>query len=68
MARMTPSELKAARARLGWSQRKMGEALGFRDPINSISRKERGRSPISRIQELAISAVIASADSHNPRS
>jgi len=56
--RMTPSQLLAARKRLGLSQAGLAEALDYKDPV-SISRMERGVSPISRVTEYAVKHLLS---------
>ncbi len=52
---MMPAQLKRARKRLDMTQVQFAAALGFKDAM-SISRKERGESPIS--QRLARHVVL----------
>lgn len=54
---MTPAKLRAARKRLGMTQRRLAEALGV--PPNTVYRWETGRMAIlhPRILELALRAL-----------
>ena len=49
-------ELKRARARLGMTQKKLGEALGVH--WNSVARMERDEFPIVRTTELAVKYLL----------
>ena len=57
---MTPPQLRAARKRLGMSQAELAAALDYKD-VMSISRMERGVSPISRVTEYAVKHLLAKA-------
>jgi DNA-binding transcriptional regulator YiaG len=46
---MTPRELKALRASLGWSQARLAEEIGVAE--NTVTRWEMGRHPISAMVE-----------------
>lgn len=53
---MTGSELRQARARLGMTQKKLGEELGVH--WNSVARMERDEFPIIRTTELAVKYLL----------
>ncbi len=55
---MIGEELKRARARLGMTQKELGEALGVHR--NSVARMERGEPgfPITRTTELAVKYLL----------
>lgn len=43
---MTPAELKAARQRMGMTQQQLAKRIGFADHKFTISKMERGKTPI----------------------
>jgi len=53
---MIGAELKRARAGLGMTQKKLGEALGVH--WNSVARMERDEFPIIRTTELAVKYLL----------
>ena len=53
---MTGEDLKHARARLGMTQKELGEALGVH--WNSVARMERDEFPIIRTTELAVKYLL----------
>ena len=53
---MTGEALKYARARLGMTQKQLGEALGVH--WNSVARMERDEFPIIRTTELAVKYLL----------
>lgn len=53
---MTGKELKRARAKLGMTQKELGEALGVH--WNSIARMERDEFSIIRTTELAVKFLL----------
>jgi DNA-binding XRE family transcriptional regulator len=53
---MKGPELKAARARLGMTQKELAEALGVH--WNSVARMERDEFPIIRTTELAVKYLL----------
>ena len=53
---MTGGELKRARAKLGMTQKELGEALGVH--WNSVARMERNEFPIIRTTELAVKYLL----------
>ncbi len=53
---MKGRELKAARAKLGMTQKELGEALGVH--WNSVARMERDEFPIIRTTELAVKYLL----------
>ena len=53
---MTGEGLKAARKKLGMTQKKLGEALGVH--WNSVARMERDEFPIIRTTELAVKFLL----------
>jgi DNA-binding XRE family transcriptional regulator len=53
---MSGQELKQARARLGMTQKELGEALGVH--WNSVARMERDGFPIIRTTELAVKYLL----------
>ena len=53
---MKGGELKRARARLGLTQKELGEALGVH--WNSVARMERDEFPIIRTTELAVKYLL----------
>lgn len=53
---MTGLELKEARAKLGMTQKELGEALGVH--WNSVARMERDEFPIIRTTELAVKYLL----------
>jgi DNA-binding XRE family transcriptional regulator len=53
---MIGEDLKHARARLGMTQKELGEALGVH--WNSVARMERNEFPIIRTTELAIKYLL----------
>jgi DNA-binding XRE family transcriptional regulator len=53
---MRGEELKRARARLGMTQKELGEALGVH--WNSVARMERDEFPIIRTTELAVKYLL----------
>jgi len=56
MDTMTGMELRQARARLGMTQKELGEALSVH--WNSIARMERGEFQIIRTTELAVKYLL----------
>ena len=56
MDTMIGAELKRVRARLGITQKELGEALGVH--WNSVARMERDEFPIIRTTELAVKYVL----------
>jgi len=56
MDTMIGAELKRARARLGMTQKEIGEALGVH--WNSVARMERDEFPIIRTTELAVKYLL----------
>jgi DNA-binding XRE family transcriptional regulator len=53
---MTGEQLKQARAKLGMTQKELGEELGVH--WNSIARMERDEFPIIRTTELAVKYLL----------
>jgi DNA-binding XRE family transcriptional regulator len=53
---MTGAQLKQARAKLGMTQKELGEELGVH--WNSIARMERDEFPIIRTTELAVKYLL----------
>lgn len=53
---MTGAELKRARAKLGMTQKELGEALGVH--WNSVARMERDEFPVIRTTELAVKYLL----------
>ena len=53
---MRGNELRQARARLGMTQKELGEALGVH--WNSVARMERDEFPIIRTTELAVKYLL----------
>ena len=56
MDTMIGAELKRVRARLGITQKELGEALGVH--WNSVARMERDEFPIIRTTELAVKYLL----------
>ena len=56
MDTMIGKELKRARAKLGKTQKELGEALGVH--WNSVARMERDEFPIIRTTELAVKYLL----------
>jgi DNA-binding XRE family transcriptional regulator len=53
---MTGAQLKQARAKLGMTQKELGEELGVH--WNSVARMERDEFPIIRTTELAVKYLL----------
>jgi DNA-binding XRE family transcriptional regulator len=53
---VTGKEMQAARKKLGFSQRALGDAIGLH--WNTIARMERDELPIMRQTELAVSYLV----------
>ena len=54
---MTPRAFAAARKRLGLTQKELGQRLEI--STQAVADKERGRSPVTRRDELAIGTLRA---------
>lgn len=57
---MTPHDLRAWRARMGWTQRELALALGR--TVSWVSKAERGGCAVDRVLELACAALEAGLD------
>ncbi len=58
MANFSPKAFRKSRLQLGMTQEKLAEALGI--SFHSVWSYEKGRRPIPRVVELAMTAVSAS--------